>query len=125
MFVSVNLVFDGVLGGDMDNRNVGSPLVGFQYIRQSDAVQPGHQYIADNNIRLFLFDFFQRLFPIGCFPNLVVRKQDIFQKFADILFIFYNQYTNFLLFWDKKHFTGFCLFFCRLTFFSGIHVHGR
>ena len=125
MFVSVNLVFDGVLGGDMDNRNVGSPLVGFQYIRQSDAVQPGHQYIADNNIRLFLFDFFQRLFPIGCFPNLVVRKQDIFKKFADILFSLYNQYNNLLLFWDKKNFTGFCLFFCRLTFFSGIHVHGR
>ena len=115
MIVSVNLVFDGVLGRDMDNRNMSCPLIGFQYVREGDAVQFGHQYIADNNIRLFLFNFFQRLFSISRFPNLIIREQNIFQQFANILFIFYNQYTNFLLFRDKKHFIGFCLLFCRLT----------
>ena len=34
----------------MDNRNVGSPLVGFQYIRQSDAVQPGHHHIQQDEL---------------------------------------------------------------------------
>ena len=50
MVVSVNLVCDGVLGGDMDNWNVGSPLVVFRYIRQSDSFHPRHVLSAVENM---------------------------------------------------------------------------
>ena len=58
---------------------------------QGEAVHFGHQHVANHEINLFLFQYFQGLLAVCCTLDLVFVGQQALQKQQDLLMVVYDQ----------------------------------